>query len=146
MTAEAGIQDDASGCGTTPPTAPDRTAGCGIEAGSADGRAAAVTAAATARIVTAPATRGDVGRPADRRCAPRRPRRDPVVSNIATCEAVGRAAGSSAVIAWMAVCSDAGRPSGTPGGRCSRAVADSTSAPGYSRRPVSASSSTSPRA
>ena len=64
----------------------------------------------------------------------------------ATSAADGRAAGSGSVIAYSSAARSRGSRGGTTGLRYSRAVADSTIAPGYSRRPVRASMSTSPSA
>ena len=63
-----------------------------------------------------------------------------------TSAAVGRRAGSDWVMARNKGGQEPGRLSGTTGSRNSRATADSTALPGYSRRPVRLSSSTRPSA
>ena len=63
-----------------------------------------------------------------------------------TCAAVGRRAGSACVMVRSSAGHDPGRLSGTIGSRSSRATADSTARPGYSRWPVRHSSSTRPSA
>src|SRR3954467_15241674 len=95
-----GTRELAAGNGTT---APRWTSGRTISLGAAgaagrstDGSAAVVTATATATAVAAPAIRGD--RAADRRWAPRRPRRADLAANMAATPAPGRrAAGRRAV-------------------------------------------------
>src|SRR4051794_4301279 len=62
-----------------------------------------------------------------------------------TSAALGRAAASSAVIAISTARSGGSRCGGPSGRRGVRATADSSAAPPYSRRPVSASSRTRPR-
>ena len=63
-----------------------------------------------------------------------------------TLAAVGRRSGSDWVMARSNGGQEPGRLSGTTGSRSSRATADSTALPGYSRRPVRHSSSTRPSA
>lgn len=64
----------------------------------------------------------------------------------ATSWALGRSRGSRAVIAAMSVVHPDPSETGSVGLRCTRAHADSSSVPAYSRRPVSASSSSRPSA
>ncbi len=66
------------------------------------------------------------------------------LNRTAASPAVGRRAGSRAVIARNSSAHAPPSTSGITGSRVSRAVADSTAVPGNSRRPVRHSSSTSP--
>ena len=101
----------------------------------------ATTDAASDANAPAEISRRARGPSSGRRAAVGRARR-----TAATPDAAGRCAGSVAVIRRIAEPSGSGISGGTTGSRCSRAIADSSAPPSNSRRPVTASSSSSPSA